>query len=65
MIYVLESKYVECILPKYCQFDWFVRLGLFITLQFDFIILPRFELWVFAACFTHVAILYPSLTGIT
>ena len=41
------------------------RLGLFIILQFDFIILPRFELWLFAACFIHVAILYPSLTGIT
>ena len=50
-------------MPKYCQFDWFIRLGLLIILHFDFIILPRFELWLFAECFTNVIILFPSLTS--
>ena len=38
------------------------RLGLLIILQFDFIILPRFELWLLAECFTNVIILFTSLT---
>ena len=50
-------------MPKDGQFDWFIWLGLLIILQFDFIILPRFELWLFAERFTNVIILFPSLTS--
>ena len=64
LIYILFNMWsVSCL--NIVSLTGLYRLGLFIILQFDFIILPRFELWLFAACFTHVAILYPSLTGIT
>ena len=56
---------MEYILPKCCQFDWFIRLGLLIILHFDFIIdVYKRQLLTFCHCsyyfFTN-PIYFPSV----